>query len=179
MLSNDPSDVSGLVLSALDDTALPPERRVALVEEFIRQGAGDRIPPAALVEWFVAAGRALRSIDGSKGLAPADPAAVQAVRWSVAHFAARSGLAADCKTALEASLGGPVGTVPIPAARLNDLTRWQAAHPAVLDLLVRALERNEEPEAEQVRRFLRDQLTRQTRSGRAPASRATIGAPNV
>ncbi len=176
LLSNDSSDVSGLVLSLLDDVTLPSERRTALAEEFLKQGGGDRVPPAALVEWFVAAQRVLRAIDGTNGADAVEPSVVDAVRWWVVHFAARAGLVADCREAMDVALEGSVGTTPVPAARLTEIIRWQVTQPSILELLLRALEPNAEPEAVHSRQFLRDLLTRQaSKSGRAPSSRPMNG----
>lgn len=174
LLSNDPADVSGLVLSELDDPTLPIERRVAFVEELLRQGAGDRIPPAALVEWYVAAARALKAIDGSTGAPAAEPLVVRTIQWTVAHFAARAGLAADCQHAIEVALGAPIGAAPVPPEYVAAMARWQATQAAVLDLLVRALEPNGN-EAEMTRTFLRDQLARQSRPNRTAVPRPTTG----
>ena len=179
LLSTDATEISGLLLAAVDDPAAPATRRVALAEEFVKQGQGERVPPVAFVEWYVAAQRVLRALDGRNGAPPVDAHTTQSIRWAIAHFAARAGLAADCDMALASALGGPVGTIPVPVARLGDLTRWQASHPAVLNLLLRALQANQEPDAEHKRSFLRDQLARQSRTGRPSPSQSPIGSYNV
>jgi hypothetical protein len=77
---------------------------------------------------------------------------------------------------MDVALEGPVGTAPVPASRLTEIVRWQVTQPSILELLLRALEGNAEPEAIHTHQFLQDQLTRQaSKSGRAPSSRPMNG----